>query len=168
MPSQAKTLDNMDKHLTEAERAARAAAEEGVMPKREKTELKVPTVVNQDARAKKYWDSILKRMDGLAILDDLDSEMLAGYVLMLSRRDRLAKINQELMAQAKAKKDLEAMLEAVDKLDSLTGKLQALERNLMNYAEKLGLTPSGRVRLAQKRARAAEEETDPDADLFGD
>lgn len=168
MPSQAKTLDNMDKHLTEAERAARAAAEEEVMPQREKTELKVPTVVNQDARAKKYWDSILKRMDGLAILDDLDSEMLAGYVLMLSRRDRLAKINQELMAQAKAKKDLEAMLEAVDKLDSLTGKLQALERNLMNYAEKLGLAPSGRVRLAQKRARAAAEETDPDADLFGD
>lgn len=168
MPSQAKTLDNMDKHLTEAERTARAAAEEEVMPQREKTELKAPTVVNQDARAKKYWESILKRMDGLAILDDLDSEMLAGYVLMLSRRDRLTKINQELMAQAKAKKDPEAMLEAVDKLDSLTGKLQALERNLMNYAEKLGLTPSGRVRLAQKRARAAAEETDPDADLFGD
>lgn len=168
MPSQAKTLDNMDKHLTEAERTARAAAEEEVMPQREKTELKAPTVVNQDARAKKYWESILKRMDGLAILDDLDSEMLAGYVLMLSRRDRLTKINQELMAQAKAKKDPEAMLEAVDKLDSLTGKLQALERNLMNYAEKLGLTPSGRVRLAQKRARAAAEETDSDADLFGD
>lgn len=168
MPAQAKTLDNMDKHLTEAEREARAAAEEGVMPKREKTELKAPTVVNQDARAKKYWESILKRMDGLAILDDLDSEMLAGYVLMLSRRDRLAKINQELMAKAKAKNDLEAMLEAVDKLDSLTGKLQALERNLMNYAEKLGLTPSGRVRLAQKRAKAAAEEQDPDDDLFGD
>lgn len=168
MPSQAKTLGNMDKHLTEAERVARAAAEEGVMPKREQTTLKAPTIVNKDAKAKAYWTEILKRMDGLAILDDLDSEMLAGYVLMLSRRDRLTKINQELMAQAKAKKDLEAMLEAVDKLDSLTGKLQALERNLMNYAEKLGLTPSGRVRLAQKRAQAAAEEAEPDADLFGD
>lgn len=168
MPAQAKTLDNMDKHLTEAEREAREAAEDAVLPQREKIVLKSPTVVNADARAKKYWESILKRMDGLAILDDLDSEMLAGYVLMLSRRDRLAKVNQELMAAAKAKKDPEAMLEAVDKLDSLTGKLQALERNLMNYAEKLGLTPSGRVRLAQKRARAAVEDQDPDADLFGD
>lgn len=168
MPSQAKTLDNLDKHLTEAERTARAAAEEEVMPQREKTTLKSPPVVNRDAVAKNYWTAILKRMDGLAILDDLDSEMLAGYVLMLSRRDRLTKVNQELMAAAKAKKDPEAMLEAVDKLDSLTGKLQALERNLMNYAEKLGLTPSGRVRLAQKRARAAAEEADPDADLFGD
>lgn len=168
MPSQAKTLDNMDKHLTEAERVARAAAEEGVMPKREQTTLKAPTIVNKDAKAKTYWTEILKRMDGLAILDDLDSEMLAGYVLMLSRRDRLAAVSIGLMAQAAKAKDPEAMLEVIEKLDSLTGKLQALERNLMNYAEKLGLTPSGRVRLAQKRARAAAEETDPDADLFGD
>lgn len=51
------------------------------------------------------------------------------------------------------------------KLDALTGKLQALERNIIQYAEKLGLTPSGRVRLAQKRAAAASEQAD---DLFGD
>ena len=51
-------------------------------------------------------------------------------------------------------------------MDTLTGKLQALERNLLQYAEKLGLTPTGRVRLAQKRAQAAAPE--PDGDLFGD
>ena len=55
----------------------------------------------------------------------------------------------------------------MSKLDTLTGKLQALERNLLQYAEKLGLTPSGRVRLAQKRAQAAAE-PEPDGDLFGD
>ena len=55
---------------------------------------------------------------------------------------------------------------AVSKLDTLTGKLQALERNVLQYADKLGLTPSGRVRLAQQRAKAAETETDDD--LFGD
>ena len=60
----------------------------------------------------------------------------------------------------------EPLREAVSKLDTLTGKLQALERNLLQYAEKLGLTPSGRVRLAQKRAQAAAPE--PDDDLFGD
>lgn len=107
-------------------------------------------------------------MDGLAILDDLDSEMLAGYVLMLSRRDRLTELNLRLMKQATKEKDTDAALQTVDKLDSLTGKLQALERNLMQYAEKLGLTPSGRVRLAQKRAAAAAAELDPDVDLFGD
>ena len=62
--------------------------------------------------------------------------------------------------------EMDALVEAAAKLDALTGKLQALERNILQYAEKLGLTPSGRVRLAQKRAQAAAEE--PDGDLFGD
>lgn len=57
------------------------------------------------------------------------------------------------------------LVEAVSKLDTLTGKLQALERNILQYADKLGLTPAGRVRFAQKRAQAAAAE--PDDDLFG-
>jgi hypothetical protein len=48
----------------------------------------------------------------------------------------------------------------------VTAKLQTLERNLLTYADKLGLTPTGRVRLAQKRAEAAT--FDPDGDLYGD
>jgi len=51
----------------------------------------------------------------------------------------------------------------------MSGKMQSLERNILQYAEKLGLTPSGRVRLAQKRAQAAAAaQADPDGDLFGD
>lgn len=168
MPTKAKTLGNMEKHLTEAERAARAAAEAEVMPQRDKVELKAPTVVNKDRAAKKYWIAILERMEGLVLLDDLDSEMLAGYVLMLSRRDRLTAVSRELMAAASSAADPESALEMVEKLDGLTSKLQSLERNLLSYAEKLGLTPSGRVRLAQKRAQAAASEADPADDLFGD
>lgn len=168
MPTKTKTLDNMEKHLTEAERAARAAAEAEVMPQRDKVDLKAPTVVNKDKAAKKYWASILERMEGLVLLDDLDSEMLAGYVLMLSRRDRLTAVSRELMEKASWAEDPETALEMVEKLDGLTSKLQALERNLLSYAEKLGLTPSGRVRLAQKRAQAAASESDPADDLFGD
>lgn len=168
MSAQVKSLDNINKHLTEAERAQRAAAEEETIPQREKVELEIPKIVKKDAQASKYWKSILDRMEGLAILDDLDSEMLAGYVMMLSRRDRMTALSLKLMKQAAKEKDADAALQTVDKLDSLTGKLQALERNLMQYAEKLGLTPSGRVRLAQKRAAAAAAELDPDTDLFGD
>ena len=54
------------------------------------------------------------------------------------------------------------------RLDAVSAKMQSLERNILQYAEKLGLTPSGRVRLAQKRAAAAAESRDPDGDLFGD
>ena len=63
----------------------------------------------------------------------------------------------------------EELKEAAAKLDAASGKMQSLERNILQYAEKLGLTPSGRVRLAQKRAQAAaESRADPDGDLFGD
>jgi len=55
----------------------------------------------------------------------------------------------------------------VSKLDTVNGKMQSLERNILQYAEKLGLTPSGRIRLAQKRAEQAAVK-DPDSDLFGD
>lgn len=61
------------------------------------------------------------------------------------------------------------MADAAAKLDAVSGKMQSLERNILQYAEKLGLTPSGRVRLAQKRAQAAADAAaDPDGDLYGD
>lgn len=52
------------------------------------------------------------------------------------------------MAQAakelkKARDDPEAVEEAAAKLDAASGKMQSLERNILQYAEKLGLTPSG-------------------------
>ena len=195
MPSAVKNSANMTKHLTQAELEARRQAEEEVLPQRQKAKLKKPGFISGSRQANAYWNQILKRMEGLALLDDLDSEMLAGYCSMLARRDQTITLISQLMdrlgvagavdAGKARKKKLSAMtagewessaappemtadelIEAVSKLDTLTGKLQALERNLLQYAEKLGLTPTGRVRLAQKRAQAAAPE--PDGDLFGD
>ena len=195
MPAAAKTADNLSKHLTRAELEARQRAEEEVLPRRQRPKLKKPPFVSGNKRASAYWNQILKRMEGLALLDDLDSEMLAGYCSMLARRDQTTLLSNQLMerlgvtgavdagaAKRKVPEDMtdqeweasavppsltpEELIKAMSKLDTLTGKLQALERNLLQYAEKLGLTPSGRVRLAQKRAQAAEPE--PDDDLFGD
>ena len=158
-------------------------------------ELKKPAIVRSNKRANAYWNQTLKQMKGLVLLDDLDSTVLAGYCSMLARRDQTTLLIGQLMdrlgvqgsveAGAKRRKKDSAMsdqeweesarasplmspdelVEAAAKLDALTGKLQALERNILQYAEKLGLTPSGRVRLAQKRAAAASEQAD---DLFGD
>lgn len=186
----------MSKHLTQAEREAREEAETAVLPDRgREAKLKKPAIVSSSKRANAYWNQILKQMEGLVLLDDLDSTVLAGYCSMLARRDQTTLLIGQLMdrlgvqgsveAGAKRRKKDSAMsdqdwedsarasslmspdelVEAAAKLDSLTGKLQALERNILQYAEKLGLTPSGRVRLAQKRAAAASEQAD---DLFGD
>lgn len=197
MPAAVKASENMSKHLTKAEREVREQAEAAVMPDRGRAaKLKKPAIVSSSKRANAYWNQILKQMEGLALLDDLDATVLAGYCSMLARRDQTTLLIGQLMDRlgvqgavedgtrrrrkdaalsdqewedsAKAAPVLtpDALVEAAAKLDALTGKLQALERNILQYAEKLGLTPSGRVRLAQKRAQAAAEE--PDGDLFGD
>lgn len=196
MPTAAKPTENMSKHLTQAEREVREAAEAAVLPDRgREAKLKKPAIVSSSKRANAYWNQILKQMEGLVLLDDLDSTVLAGYCSMLARRDQTTLLIGQLMdrlgvqgsveAGAKRRKKDSALsdqewedsarasplmspdelVEAAAKLDALTGKLQALERNILQYAEKLGLTPSGRVRLAQRRAQAAAAE--PDDDLFG-
>lgn len=196
MPTAAKPADNMTKHLTRTERETREQAEDGVLPDRgRKPELKKPAIVRSNKRANAYWNQILKQMEGLVLLDDLDATVLAGYCSMLGRRDQTTLLIAQLMDKLgvqdavedgakRRKKDADLsdweweksakgtqvlspdeLVEAAAKLDALTGKLQALERNILQYAEKLGLTPSGRVRLAQRRAKAAAEE--PDDDLFG-
>ncbi|MDE7003619.1 MAG: P27 family phage terminase small subunit [Oscillospiraceae bacterium] len=161
-----------------------------------KAKLKKPAIVSSNKRANAYWNQTLEQMKGLVLLDDLDSTVLAGYCSMLARRDQTTLLVNQLMKRLGVQDAVESgakrrrsdaaltdrewedsaqsapvmtpdeLVEAVSKLDTLTGKLQALERNILQYADKLGLTPSGRVRLAQKRA-AAMGEAQAD-DLFGD
>ena len=200
MPTAPKRSDNLSGHRTEAELSARQEAEQQVLPDRGgRIRLKKPRFISGNKLANSYWNQLVKRMEGLSILDDLDSEMLAGYCAMLSRRDQTIILIHQLMDRlgvqgivenaSRTKKTGKAemtdeewedsarasdppmtadqIIEAVSKLDTLNGKLQALDRNLLQYADKLGLTPTGRVRLAQKRAEKAAN-VEPDEDLYGD
>ena len=166
MPANVKSLENQEKHLTKAEVEARQAAEAETLPART-AQLKLPRTLNKDPGAKRYWKSILDRMEGLAILDDLDSEMLAVYCSALSRKDSLQALCRELMAQADKESDPEVRLELVEKLDSLLTKVQNHEKVLLSFANNLGMTPEARVRLARKRAAKAAN-PEPVDDLFGD
>lgn len=156
--------ENQAKHLTLAEKAARAEAEDGVIPARVADLDKPPR--GMDAASRRYWREIVGRMDGLQILDDLDREMLGVYCQMLARRDKLNRALDKLLDAAVGRDRKDGNPDQTDKLDSLVAKVATLERALLQYADKLGLTPQGRARLAQKRAAAAAD--DPDADLFGD
>lgn len=171
MPTAPKALDNMSKNLTEEERQLREQAEEGVIPDRgRESRMEKPAIMTKNAAAGRYWRKVLERMDGLVILDDLDSDALGVYCVMLARYESQCKVLTQVTNQLKdAKDDPETVADAVAKMDAVSGKMQSLERNILQYAEKLGLTPSGRVRLAQKRAQAAAEaRADPDGDLYGD
>ena len=70
MPSAVKNSANMTKHLTQAELEARRQAEEEVLPQRQKAKLKKPGFISGSRQANAYWNQILKRMEGLALLDD--------------------------------------------------------------------------------------------------
>lgn len=170
MPTPAKALDNMTKNLTDEERQLREQAEAGVMPDRgRESKLERPAIMTKNPAAGRYWRKVLERMDGLVILDDLDSDALGVYCVMMARYETQCQLlAQAAKALKSAKDDPEAVEVAAARLDAVSGKMQSLERNILQYAEKLGLTPSGRVRLAQKRAAAAAENKDPDGDLFGD
>lgn len=157
MPTPAKTLDAMSKNLTNDEKAARLEAEGSVIPDRGEVVLKKPPWLT--GRGKKYWDSILVRMEGTAILDNLDAEMLAIYCAQLQERDMLQADLKT--ARGAEEPDMELIL-------SITKQLNAKDAKIRDFASDLGCTPAGRVRLAQKRASAAAEASDPNGDLFGD
>ncbi len=170
MPTPPKTVDNMTKNLTGEERLRREQAEEGVLPDRgREARLEKPAIMTKNAAASRYWRKVLERMEGLVILDDLDSDTLGVYCVMMARYEQQCKLLALASRQLKnAKDDPEAVSEAASKLDTVNGKMQSLERNILQYAERLGLTPSGRIRLAQKRAEQAAAKADLNRDLYGD
>lgn len=168
MPTPPKALDSMNKNLTAEERELREQAEDGVLPDRgREAHLEKPAMMTKNAAAGRYWKKVLTRMNGLVILDDLDSDTLGVYCMMMARYETQCKLlSQVSKALKESADDPEAVSETVARLDAVSGKMQSLERNILQYAEKLGLTPSGRIRLAQKRAEQAAR-ADPDGDLFG-
>lgn len=171
MPTPSKALDNMSKNLTAEEREIRAQAEQDVIPDRGgHVKLKPPPIMAGIPGASGFWKRTLERMESLAILDDLDSDALGVYCVMMARyKQQCSLLNQASKALKEAGKDADRIGEAVSQIDAVSAKMTTLEKTILQYADKLGLTPSGRVRLAQRRAAAAAAATaDPDGDLFGD
>lgn len=171
MPTAAKTLDNMSKNLTAKERGLRAAAERDTIPDRTGgVRLKPPPIMTGIPGASGFWKRTLERMEGLVILDDLDSDALGVYCVMMARyKQQCSLLNKAAKRLQAAGDNTDAVSEAVEQIDAVSAKMTTLEKTILQYADKLGLTPSGRVRLAQRRAAAAAvAAADPDGDLYGD
>lgn len=147
MPTNVVNMDNMRKHLTNEEKSARTQAEDE--NKREgKIRLVEPKAVKEDPRAHAYWRNTKKRIAGINLLDDVDSDMLGIYCQLLARRDLL----QEMLKKESEGDGGVKILRA-----ELLASLQAQERLVAQYAEKLGLTPGGRARLAKRKAEKPKE-----------
>lgn len=169
MPTPTKAMESMDKHLTNQEKATRAQAEQDTLPDRPQVRLKPPPIMTGIPGASGFWKRTLERMEGLSILDDLDSDTLGVYCVMMARyKLQCDLLNKTAKALKPAGDDPDEVAKVLEQIDAISAKMTTLEKTILQYAERLGLTPTGRVRLAQKRAAAAQAAADPDGDLFGD
>lgn len=151
MPAHVVSIENMSKHLSTNERQARREQENQLS--RDKVRLTPPKRLRENQEAYAYWKITLKRMHGISLLDDVDTDMLAVYCEGMARRDELS--DQFDATPYELPKD---------KANALIS-LQQQEKLVLSYAEKLGLTPASRTRLAKKRAE--ERPIDPAQDMFG-
>jgi len=138
MPTPPKTYVNIKKHLTNSERAARLNAE-GELKRIKRPQLRCPKWLDQDAR--KIFEETKKRLKGLQLLDNADVEMLGIYC------DAVAKYRaaSQMLARLDEK---ELPLAGEDEIKSC----QSWARLIASYAEKMGLTPTARARLAKRKA----------------
>jgi P27 family predicted phage terminase small subunit len=139
MPTPPKRSQNMRKHLTKAERESRKRAEAG-MQHGKQTRLRVPGWLTEEAR--EVWRDTIRGMRGMDLLDKSDAGMLGIYCDVTARFRKESKAlddkeNLNILPAAKAE-----MLRSA----------QSWARLAAQYAEKLGLTPNGKARLAKKRA----------------
>ena len=154
MPAPIVSIDNSKKHYT-AEEKNRRSAEEKVFS-RPKVNLRAPASVKADPAAEAYWKKLIKAMKGISLLDDVDAEMLGRYCLLSARLDLLNDNLRKGLNQGFCD-------------DEILKRIEATERNLLSYAQKLGLTPDGRARLAKKKAeeRPLSSEEQAEVDLYG-
>jgi len=120
----------MRKHLTNAEKDARQLAEEKLV-RGKRVYVKAPAWLGEDAML--IFERTKRRMRTLGILDDLDADPLALY------------------ASAQAK--YISMMKSIEPGDTKGMTVaQGWSRLAQSWAEKLGITPQARARLAKKAA----------------
>ncbi len=131
MPNPIKALDNMSKHLTRSERAARQEAERSIT-RETRVQIRCPDWLDQDAR--QVFEETKRKLRGLNLLDTSDAAILAVY------SDAYSKYMAESssLGDHPSKDDRES--------------LRSWARLIKGYAADLGLTPNARARLAKKKA----------------
>lgn len=143
MPTPIKNSSNMRKHLTNSEKESRSGAEAG-MTRRTRVTLKMPRWLSAEAQG--IWKDIRKKVRGLELLDNLDTEML-GIYCDLNAKYRAA---SQMLSQGSqfVGEDGKPLIIT----DEMIKQTQAWARVIVMYAEKLGISPTARARLAKRRA----------------
>lgn len=141
------------KHWTAKEVKARQEAAEKTIRKT-KIKLKMPERLREEEKL--VWTKTIKEMSGFDILDNVDAEQLAIYCETVVKRNGASEIlHKEGMIINTAFGIKEHPCIKIE---------QSYSRLILQYAERLGLTPNGRARLAKKEANGKVK--DKNGDLF--
>lgn len=141
------------KHWTkkEVEARQRAAAK---MTRPKKKSLKMPTWLDDEAKA--VWKKTIRDMKEFDVLDKVDEDVLATYCDAVARHKELSDVISE--------KGYTIHNASGTLVEAPWVKTQlSYARLIVQYSDKLGLNANARARLARK---IAQEESDPNADLF--
>lgn len=123
------------KHWTADQVAARAAAA-AEFERAAPVEIAPPAWLNAAALA--VWAETVKNAEGVKLLDKLDTDTLAIYC------DAVAQLRKNASKKRRTVVDITLQ--------------QAWARIILQYADRLGLTPSARARLIKKAADAKIDE----------
>jgi P27 family predicted phage terminase small subunit len=149
MPTPPKTLENIKKHLTNSEREARQVAEDELQRKK-RPQIRCPKWLDQDAR--EIFEGTKKRLKGLQLLDSADAELLAIYSDAVAKYRTISKLLDHAKDAGSMTTDEDAKDAGSMTTDEDVKNCQSWARLVAAYAEKLGLTPTARARLAKRKA----------------
>lgn len=162
MPEPVKLVENLTGHWTKAQISAKRSAQIDIV--RRKVNLKVPQSIKDNESAVKYWRDTMKRMRGISLLDDLDTDILAAYCRMSADRDDMTAAYKSALCMDDGS-DPVMRMSIMSSASDLYKTIQSQDRLILNYASKIGLTPESRVRLAKRKAEERPVEKD---EMFGD
>jgi len=145
MPTKTQSVEVMKesggKHWTKKEIEAREKASELVKRKKPKG-IYAPASLSKEA--KPIWNRVLSSVQGIDLLDNMDTELLEVYCETVAKTRRLSKLPNMDPDQTKA--------------------WQANVRLVKSLANELGLSPNARARLVKK---AGDKELSEFDELFG-
>lgn len=134
------------KHWTKSEVESRQEAATKTKRERRVT-LKPPDWLGEEAL--KVWADIRRKLKGIELLDNVDSELLGIYCDAVAHYRESTKMLRTGAVNPEGEQVFR---------EELTKSCQAWSRIVMTYTEKLGLTPGGRARLAKKSAEKIVDE----------
>jgi P27 family predicted phage terminase small subunit len=150
------------KHWTQKEVTARKEAAAGMQ--RSRVRLRPPDWLMLDPLTADVWKRTIRRLKGFVIMDDLDSDSLAVYCQAVAGFESLAKNPvPPPVKSGDPEVDWDRQMTYRAAVANRDEEMRKWSRTIVTYAEKLGLTPNGRARLARRKAV---EKEDPNGHFF--